>query len=136
MNQTTGIRFLKYLGIGAVAFLIDVAAFQTLVGPAHVSPYVARLVSFVVTVTAAWWLNRTFTFADADYVRPDVQWARYFAANLVGGSVNYATFALMIATLPVAADYPLIALAAGSVAGLVFNFTAYRRFVFRTDAEV
>jgi len=135
MNQTTRIQFLKFSGIGVIAFLIDAVAFQATVSLAHASPYVARLVSFVVAATAAWWLNRTFTFADADNVRPDLQWARFFAANLVGGSVNYATFALMIATLPLAAAYPVIALAAGSLCGLLFNFTAYRRYVFRTDEE-
>lgn len=136
MNQTTRIRFMKFLGIGVIAFFIDVAAFQATLRLAHASPYVARPVSFVVAVTAAWWLNRTFTFADADGVRPDLQWARFFAANLVGGAVNYATFVLIIATVPVAAAYPVIALAAGSLAGLLFNFTAYRRFVFRTDVGV
>jgi putative flippase GtrA len=136
MTRTPGIRFLKFLGIGVIAFLIDVVVFQATVALAQASPYVARLVSFVVTVTAAWWLNRTFTFADADNIRPDLQWGRFFAANLVGGSVNYATFALMIATLPVAQAYPVIALAAGSLCGLLFNFTAYRRYVFRTNVEV
>ncbi len=55
------------------------------------------------------------------------------AANLVGGSVNYVSFVLVIATVPLAAAYPVLALAAGSLCGVAFNFTAYRRYVFRTD---
>jgi putative flippase GtrA len=134
MDYITRTRFLKFSGIGIVSFLIDVVVFQAALSLAGMSPYAARVVSFVVATSAAWWLNRTFTFHDADNGRPDLQWARFFAANLVGGAVNYAVFVLMIATLPIAATYPVLALAAGSVSGVFFNFTAYRRYVFRTDA--
>jgi hypothetical protein len=77
-----------FLGIGVVAFLIDVAAFQAVL-VAGASPYLSRLVSFVVATSAAWWLNRTFNFRDAPTERPDLQWARFFAANIVGGTVNF-----------------------------------------------
>ena len=51
----------------------------------------------------------------------------------MGGSVNYVSFVLMIATVPFAAIYPVLALAAGSLCGVAFNFTAYRLYVFRTN---
>ena len=133
MDHITRTRFLKFSGIGIVAFSIDVVAFQATLSLLGMSPYVARVVSFVVATSAAWWLNRTFTFHDAHNGRPDLQWARFFAANLVGGTVNYAVFVVMIATLAIAAAHPVLALAAGSVSGVFFNFTAYRRYVFRTD---
>ena len=134
MVQTTRTRFLIFSGIGVLSFLIDVVVFQATLSLGHVSLYAARAISFVVATTAAWWLNRTFTFHDADCGRPDLQWARFFAANLVGGAVNYAVFAVMIATLALATAYPVLALAAGSLCGVFFNFTAYRRYVFRTVA--
>jgi len=134
MDEITRTRFLKFSGIGVVAFLIDVVVFQAVLSLSSASLYAARAVSFVVATSAAWWLNRTFTFRDAENARPDLQWARFFAANLVGGSVNYITFVLMLAIVPLAAVYPLLALAAGSLCGVAFNFTAYRRYVFRTDA--
>ena len=98
------------------------------------SPYAARVVSFVVATTSAWFLNRTFTFRDADEGRPDLQWARFFAANLVGGTVNYAVFVVTIAAFAIAQAHPVLALAAGSMSGVFFNFTAYRRYVFRSGA--
>jgi len=134
MDHITRTRFLKFCGIGIVAFLVDVVAFQAALSLAGMSPYSARVVSFLVATTAAWWLNRTFTFHDANNERPERQWARFMAANLVGGAVNYAVFVVMIAALPIAATYPVLALAGGSVSGVFFNFTAYRRYVFRTDA--
>ena len=99
---------------------------------AGTSPYLARLVSFVVATSAAWWLNRTFNFRDAPPERPALQWARFFAANIVGGTVNYGVFAILIATLPLASAYPVLALAAGSLCAVAFNFTAYLRYVFRS----
>ena len=134
MDQITRTRFLKFSGIGIVSFGVDVLVFQATLSLLGMSPYVGRLVSFVVATSAAWWLNRTFTFHDADCGRPDLQWARFFAANLVGGTANYAVFAIMIATLPIAAANPVLALAAGSLSGVFFNFTAYRRYVFRSGA--
>jgi putative flippase GtrA len=131
MDSVTVRRLLQFSGIGVAAFLIDVVVFQATLSLADMSPYAARVVSFVIATTAAWWLNRTFTFRDADGVRPGLQWARFFGANLVGGAVNYATFALLIATLPIAKAYPVLALAAGSLSGVSFNFTAYLRYVFR-----
>lgn len=134
LDGVTRTRFLKFCCIGVIAFLIDVVAFQGVLSLSSASLYSARVVSFIVATTAAWWMNRTFTFKDAENSRPDLQWARYIAANLVGGSVNYAIFVLMIAAVPLAAAFPVIALAAGSVSGIAFNFTAYIRYVFRTGA--
>ena len=134
MDPMTTTRFLKFSGIGIVSFSIDVIVFQATLSLLGMSPYIARVMSFVVATSAAWWLNRTFTFHDADNGRPDLQWARFFAANLVGGTVNYAVFVLVIAAVPIAQAHPVLALAAGSLSGVFFNFTAYRRYVFRTGA--
>jgi putative flippase GtrA len=133
VDQMVAARFVKFASIGVVAFLIDVIVFQGILSLSSASLYLTRLISFVVATTAAWWLNRTFTFSDAVDIKPHLQWARFFAANLVGGSVNYAVFVIAIAMVPLAAAFPVLALAAGSLCGIVFNFTAYQRYVFRTD---
>jgi putative flippase GtrA len=135
MDPTTQIRFLKFSGVGVIAFLVDVEVFQAAILLTGMSPYVARVVSFFVATSAAWLLNRTFTFRDAETVRPDLQWVRFFAANLAAGALNYAIFVVMIAVWPLAAARPVIALAVGSLCAVSFNFTAYHRYVFRTGAE-
>ena len=134
MDQPAKRRFLKYVGLGVIAFIIDALVFQGVVSLLGASPYVARVASFIVATSAAWWMNRTFTFHDAENIRPELQWAKFFAANLVGGGVNYLMFALTLATLPLTRAYPLIALAVGSLSGVAFNYTAYKRYVFRTGA--
>jgi putative flippase GtrA len=133
MDHTTRVRFVKFSGIGIVSFAIDVLVFKAALSLAGISPYGARVISFFVATTAAWWLNRTFTFRDAEGDRWEQQWARFMAANLVGGAVNYAVFVVMLATLPITQAYPVLALAGGSVSGVFFNFSAYRRYVFRTE---
>jgi len=133
IDRITRIRFLKFSGIGVIALLVDVVVFQAVLSHSSASLYAVRALSFVVATSAAWWLHRTFTFPDAENARADLQWARFLAANLVGGSVNYVSFVLMIATVPFAAIYPVLALAAGSLCGVAFNFTAYRLYVFRTN---
>ena len=133
MEAVASTRFLRFAGIGVIAFLMDVIVFQGVLWVSGTSVYLARIVSFVIATTAAWWLNRTFTFRDTTATRPELEWARFFAANLVGGSVNYAAFVLAIAMVPLAAAHPVLALAFGSVCGVAFNFTAYQRYVFRAD---
>ena len=51
--------------------------------------------------------------------------------QLGGFSVNYAVYALMLWMLPLVHRWPVLGVAAGSVAGLVVNFVLARRFVFR-----
>ena len=56
---------------------------------------------------------------------------RFLAANAVGGLVNYTTYAVLVTIYASVAAQPVIGVAAGSVAGLVVNFTASRYVVFR-----
>ncbi len=45
--------------------------------------------------------------------------------------LNYGTYALMVSTLSLAATYPYLGVAAGSIAGLVLNFTVPDFLVFQ-----
>jgi putative flippase GtrA len=132
--SAAALRFAKFSCVGIAGFVVDAAIFQALVSFAAMSPYLAKLVSYLPAVTASWWLNRTFTFADGERANPASQWARSLAANAVGTAVNYAVFAGVLTAVPVAGQYPLIAVAAGALAGLALNFTLSDRFIFRRSA--
>ena len=136
MDRATKGRFLKFSGVGVITFLVDAAVFQALCSLANASPYAARVASFLVATTAAWWLNRVFTFRDGENARPDLQWVRFLAVNMAGGGVNYVVFAALIAAVPLAGTYPILALTIASLCAVSFNFTAYRRYVFRTDPQL
>ena len=59
------------------------------------------------------------------------QWARFVAVNAFGGAVNYAVYAALIASGDPFTAHPALAVAAGSLSGLFFNFTASKKLVFR-----
>ncbi|MBP0493000.1 GtrA family protein [Pararoseomonas indoligenes] len=127
-------QFLRFGVVGTIGFLVDTGVlYAALASGADL--YAGRALSYVVAATGNWALNRSWTFREAG--RPTGrgalgrQWALFLAVNLVGFAVNYGTYALMVANLPVAAAHPVLAVAAGSLAGMGGNFLLSRRFVFK-----
>ena len=55
----------------------------------------------------------------------------FMLANLGGFVLNRGTYALLVTFVAEAANQPVIAVAAGAIAGLLVNFTLSRRLVFR-----
>jgi putative flippase GtrA len=98
----------------------------------HLGPYEGRVLSFLVGVTVTWLLNRRFTFRGLGGAEPLLrQWVKYASANIVGFAINYGTYALCVAFIPLFGAFPVLAVLPGSAAGLLFNFTAAKKLVFR-----
>ena len=123
-------QLLRFCVVGAIAFCIDAGIVQALVGGAGWNPYLARLVSYLVAATAAWWLNRRYTFG-AGGAPLHREWAMYLVLNIGGGLVNYATYAALVLASDTVRLQPWLGVAAGSVAGLFVNFAANKWVVFR-----
>jgi putative flippase GtrA len=111
--------------VGGAGFLVDAGVLLLLSQVLGLDIYVARVLSWFAAATFTWWMNRTLTFRDRDagLVR---QWLMFLAANTGGGLINIGVSTALIA-LGVA---PVAAVACGSLAGLLWNFLASRRFVF------
>ena len=111
--------------VGGAGFLVDVGVLLLLSQVLGLDIYVARVLSWFAAATFTWWMNRTLTFRDRDagLLR---QWLMFLAANAGGGLINIGVSSALIA-LRVA---PVAAVACGSLAGLLWNFLASRRFVF------
>jgi putative flippase GtrA len=124
-------QFLRFGIVGTVGFLVDSAILVLSMALLGAGPYLGRVVSYLGAATTTWALNRTFTFRGRHHGPAHRQWARFLAVNAVGGTVNYATYALLVATSATAAAHPVLGVAAGSIAGLVFNFAGSRLLVFR-----
>ena len=125
-------QFLKFGVVGTVGFVVDAGALHALLALTDLGLYLGRIVSFLLAATTTWALNRTFTFAgtaDAPRLR---QWARFVSVNAGGGAVNYGVYAALLLTFDGLRAVPIVAVGAGAVAGLAVNFTASRRFVFRS----
>ena len=127
------VQFGKFGMVGVVGLMVDIAALYSAMAWAGLGPYGARAVSFLVAATATWALNRVFTFRGEHDGGLLGQWAKFIAAKSLGGALNYLTYAALIAGTATVAAHPFLGVAAGSVAGMVFNFAASKKLVFRSS---
>ncbi|WP_051341491.1 GtrA family protein [Azospirillum halopraeferens] len=123
--------------VGVIGLAVDVAVLYAVLHGLALHAYgdagflAARVPSFFAAATATWALNRAFTFRTARRDPLHRQWAKFIAANSVGGVVNYAAYAGCIAYGALFTAHPALAVAVGSLAGMLFNFTASKLLVFR-----
>ncbi len=121
--------------VGVAGFVVDAGVLQGLLA-LGAGPYEGRLVSYVAAASATFLLNRAFTFRDRPKsATPMRQWVLFLALNLVGFACNYGTYAALVAWVPLVAAWPVLGVAAGSLAGMVGNFLLSRRFVFGATAR-
>lgn len=128
-HRALAAEFLRFGVVGTVGFLVDTAVLYAAIA-AGAGLYWGRALSYVAAATGNWALNRAWTFRSAGRGGAGRQWVMFLLVNLVGFAVNYSTYALLVANLPVVAAHPIIGVAAGSIAGLAGNFLLSRRFVF------
>ncbi len=124
-------RFGKFAVVGAVSFGVDAAVLMTGLKLLQLDPYTARAISFVMAMSASWAGNRLFTFRDRPRAPPGRQWLAFAVISLGGLVFNYGTYAVLVTWVPLALKYPVLAAAAGTLAGMFFNFFGSSAFVFR-----
>jgi putative flippase GtrA len=128
-RRATVVQFLRFGVVGVFGFVVDTAVVYAarhwlgLLG--------AGVLSFFVAASANWFLNRVWTFRGRTAGRMHHQWIRFIGCNLIGFVLNRGTFAILIGAFPICVQYPVLAVAAGSIAGLSVNFTLSRRVVYR-----
>jgi putative flippase GtrA len=114
--------------VGVVGFVVDSSVLMVMI-EFGLDPYSGRAVSFMVAVTTTWLLNRSFTFRDRD-PRLLGQWIKFASVNSLGGAVNYATYAVLVANVQLFAAWPVLGVVVGSLAGMIFNLYLSKRYVF------
>ena len=125
-------RFLRFAIVGTGGFVVDEAVLALTTRLIHLDPYSGRAISFFCAVTFTWWGNRMLTFRDRAAQEELLhEWLKFFAANALGGAINYVTYAALVAFAPRPFGIPFVALAAGAIVGLFFNFAMSKAFVFR-----
>ena len=126
-------QVLRFGVVGTIGFCWDT-------GTVYASrPFVGLLPSialgFLVAATMNWLLNRLWTFRDHRSTIPVLrQWALYMAANSLGVVLNRGTVTALVLSVPLCHRQPVLALVAGSFAGLLANFSLSQRYVFRRSA--
>ncbi len=124
-------RFLRFGLVGAGGFFVDTGVLWAMMHVAHFDKYSGRAVSFLAAVTFTWWGNRMLTFRDRAARQGLVrEWMTFVAANSVGAVVNLGLYTLLVTFAPPPASNPFLAVAAGVLAGLAFNYTLSSRVVF------
>lgn len=122
-------EFGRFLLVGGVGFVVDGGVLLLLVNVLGLSALWSRIPSFLVAVTATWWLHRKFTFESARRVTPSVgEWLRFVLGNALGNGANLLIYWFAVAVL---GWTPLVALAVASVAAAGLNYGVSARWVFR-----
>lgn len=130
----TAQQFLSFSMVGAFGFLVD-AGVLSLALLSGFGFYTGRFGSYLVAATFTWFCNRTFTFKAAKDTGHRAEWIRFVLWNAVGGAANFGVYALLIAQGGVFVRIPALAVAAGSLSGLIINFLVSKLFVFRESAN-
>jgi putative flippase GtrA len=120
--------FIRFACVGTIGLCWDTATVYALRGLTGL--YIAGAISYGVVSTANWGLNRLWTFRARTHAAAHVQWMKFILANLVGFAVNRGTYFTLISIFILCHRQPVIAIIAGSVTGLCFNYFLSKRFVF------
>jgi Predicted membrane protein len=119
-------------GISGVAgFIVDAGIVVIFTRGLGLGPIVAQVVGFTIAVTVTWLINRHWTFAEHASEKWLHEWTRYVAANSVGAVVNNCIYAILVLTAVLFSRTPVLAVAAGSMAGMGFNFASSKLLVFK-----
>jgi len=116
---------------GVIGFIVDAGVLQVLVVGLAWDRYSGRLISFLCAATATWVFNRHYTFRGPRRHSLFGEWARYVFAMSGGFACNYAAYWALVYFFNFDGPWLILAVAAGSVAGLGVNYMASRHWVFR-----
>jgi putative flippase GtrA len=122
-------QFLRFGTVGAVGFLVDTATVYGLKG--FIGLYGAGAVAYLTAASSNWLFNRLWTFRDRRALPAHRQWAAFLLANLFGFVLNRGTYAVLVTVSATCIAYPVLAVAAGTLAGMFLNFHLSRKVVFR-----
>lgn len=127
-------RFLRFALVGGAGFFVDEGVLWLMHSALGLDPFTGRAISILSAMTFTWWGNRTITFSAHAAVGMSAtlhEWLRFVAANAFGAIINYGTFWSLLNFAPAPLNNAYLATAIGVGAGLIFNFTLSKRFVFR-----
>lgn len=128
-------RFSKFGLVGFTGFLVDTLVYKTVMfaGLPHL---VARAISYWVSATCNWYLNRRFTFNDAEHEEKASQWLKYLAMCAGSFVLNYGSYYLLTEQYPIlGGEYKFIAFLIGIGMGVVFNFGVANWVIFKRDRK-
>ncbi|NYJ04651.1 GtrA family protein [Petropleomorpha daqingensis] len=122
--------------VGAVCFVLDVGLFQVLYVHAGVDAVLAKLISTLVSTTAAYFGHRHWSFSHRARTGLRREYTLFVAIN--GITLLLGLFIVWLVRYPLGQESALVLQLAnvGSIAlGTVLRFLSYRRWVFLDPAH-
>ena len=134
ITRTLIIQFVKFGLVGVVGFGVDVGVLKLGMLVFGFGPYSARALSFCAAVFTTWICNRSFTFRGQRGGSASREGLTFLLVCCGGFVLNYGTYAALVASVPFILHHPEGGVAAGSLAGMFFNFGLSKKLVFRDGA--
>lgn len=120
-------RVFQFLVVGGSAFLLDAVALWLLWRELGLHPLLCRVLSMGMALVYTYNLNRLITFRDRSVSIGT--FPAYVAASLLGICVNFAVYTFVLRFFPTEWG-PMLGAAAGTLAGMILNFSLYNWAVF------
>ena len=112
---------------GVMALFIDIGVLYVL--KPWLGLYGARACSFLAAASFTWLFNRSITFKGPKTGSIVVEYLAYLSSMLVGGAINYLTYAFSVKSVDAIHAQPAWGVALGSLVGMGFNFLSARRIM-------
>jgi putative flippase GtrA len=134
VSARTARQFAGFVFAGAVGFVVDVAVLYLLKG--FVGLYWGRLGSFLAAAFVTWLLNRRIAFRDRRAgVGLTGEFTAYLSLMAVGAAANLGVYTALLLGFPALTRMPVVAVAAGSLSGLLLNFASARLLLYRAPRQ-
>lgn len=126
------VELLYFSMSGIFGFIVDSSILYAL--KIEFGLYVARLVSFFCAVMVTWYFNRVFTYRNRfSNTKIGKEISSYFLLMLIGGAINYGVYVIAVSQFDLISMHPIIAVALGSIAGMLVNWITSRTLLFKFE---
>lgn len=123
-------KLLRFTIIGALGFLVDVGILNLLYP--QFGFYLGRFFSFLAAVLFTWIGNSIWTFEKKQHNGISlIEGIFYLFLMSIGGIINFGIYSYLIGQTNPMKIYPSLAVAAGSLSGLIFNWIGSNYFLYK-----
>jgi putative flippase GtrA len=126
-------QILRFGLIGVIGLLVDTGTLYAGLG-CGLGFGAGRALSFIAAVLTTWLLNRRFTFRSRRATSLAREGFTYLVAMSLGGLLNLACYALIMTQLTYHPLLPGVAVAVGSLTGMLANYASAKWWVFRAHS--
>ena len=126
-NQKT---FIVFSAAGVIGLITEISCVAFFFRFFELSALTSKALAFPIAVFVTWIINRNLTFNEYKKSNFVTEFIKYLNVTLIGAMVNNSVYILIVNLFDTTLVTALLAVAAGSAAGLTTNFFGARRYVF------